>query len=29
VSPLGMRGGLPRLNPYNDRLIHDPIYELF
>jgi predicted TIM-barrel fold metal-dependent hydrolase len=26
---LGMRGGFLRPNPYNDRLIHDPVYEPF
>src|SRR6202521_748895 len=26
---LGMRGGFMRPNPYNDRLIHDPVYEPF
>jgi predicted TIM-barrel fold metal-dependent hydrolase len=26
---LGMRGGFLRPNPYNNRLIHDPIYEPF
>ncbi len=24
-----MRGGFMRPNPYNDRLIHDPVYEPF
>jgi uncharacterized protein len=26
---LGMKGGFLRPNPYNDRLIHDPVYEPF
>jgi predicted TIM-barrel fold metal-dependent hydrolase len=26
---LGMRGGFLRPNPYNNRLIHDPVYEPF
>jgi len=26
---LGMRGGFMRPNPYNNRLIHDPVYEPF
>jgi uncharacterized protein len=26
---LGMRGGFLRPNPYNNRLIHDPVYESF
>jgi predicted TIM-barrel fold metal-dependent hydrolase len=26
---LGFRGGFMRPNPYNDRLIHDPVYEPF
>ena len=26
---LGMRGGFLRPNPYNDRMIHDPVYEPF